>query len=651
MIAAMIGRRRCAVAMGLGALALVVGGVPLRGQDGSRGLKPVRVEKKRALLIGNAAYVGASTLKNTIADVKALEGALIDLGFDSVTSEENLTQPEMVATMRAFAGQLGAGDLAFFYFSGHGVQVKTASDGNEGAENYLLPVDFEADTLPSELPDEAYGAGRVQRMLRGSGAKVRVLVLDACRDNPFKTSRSGAGGLAKMEAEGDLIVYSTGAKGVAWDNPQGALGLYMTHLLPELRRDRVELKEAFERTKAAVVEAAKVQGRSQRPAEYNDLIGRVYLRGGLEPPPPPPPPPPGEAEERARELLADAERLMLTADAMETREAKLELLKEVKNRLAGITYGHPGTDTARSLRSGEMVGKISLAGIESRIAALTIGPAGTQEEDRLPPPPPPPDPLRAGEQREYDGMEFVWVPAGEFLMGSESEHADGDEQPVRRVEISAGYYMGKHEVTQGEWEAVMGSNPSYFQNCGEDCPVEQVSWEAVQEFIGKLNAREGARGYSYRLPTEAEWEYAARAGSTADTPSGDLRIPGTNNAPVLDRIAWYGGNSGVSYAGGYDCSEWAEKQYSSSECGPQRVGGKAANAWGLHDMLGNVWEWVEDRYGEYPGGSVTDPAGPSSGSHRVERGGGWISIARDCRSSYRYGVTPGDRYYASGFAF
>ena len=254
---------------------------------------------------------------------------------------------------------------------------------------------------------------------------------------------------------------------------------------------------------------------------------------------------------------------------------------------------------------------------------------------------------RPGESREFAGMEFVWVPAGEFLMGSTSKESDDDEQPITRVRINQGFWLGKYEVTQEQWEAVMGSNPSNFQNCGPDCPVERVSWDDVQEFIGKLNAAAG--GNRYRLPTEAEWEYAARAGSRTDTPAGDLRILGMNNAPLLDGIAWYGGNSGVSYAAGYDCSDWGEKQYASSRCGTHPVGRKAPNAWGLHDMLGNVWEWTQDWYGSYPGGSVTDPQGSASGSGRVRRGGSWGIGARACRASNRYYFSPGRRSYALGF--
>ena len=161
----------------------------------------------------------------------------------------------------------------------------------------------------------------------------------------------------------------------------------------------------------------------------------------------------------------------------------------------------------------------------------------------------------------------------------------------------------------------MGSNPSLFDECGPTCPVENVSWDDVQEFIRKLNAAVGEE--RYRLPTEAEWEYAARAGTSGDRYSEDL-----------DAIMWYSANS--------------RKR-------SHPVGEKAPNAWGLHDMLGNVWEWVEDWYGGYPGGSVTDPRGPVSGSKRVVRGGSWSGVAGVCRASYRVRRSPGDRGRDLGF--
>ena len=184
---------------------------------------------------------------------------------------------------------------------------------------------------------------------------------------------------------------------------------------------------------------------------------------------------------------------------------------------------------------------------------------------------------------------------------------------MTQVRISRGFWLGQHEVTQSEWQGVMGTNPSEFSGCGQ-CPVERVSWNDAQEFIRSLNGRFG--GNRYRLPTEAEWEYAARAGTTGDRYGN------------LDAIAWYRDNSGGR---------------------THPVGQKAPNAWGLHDMLGNVWEWVADWYGGYPGGAVTDPRGPVSGSDRVDRGGGWGVSASYCRSSTRFSDTPGIRNAYLGF--
>ena len=214
-------------------------------------------------------------------------------------------------------------------------------------------------------------------------------------------------------------------------------------------------------------------------------------------------------------------------------------------------------------------------------------------------------------------MEFVWIPAGEFLMGSpEDEEGRRENERQHEVRISEGFWMKKYEVTQGEWESVMGANPSFFDECGSRCPVETVSWKDVQEFIRSLNERATGRGYRYRLPTEAEWEYAARAG-TSGVRHGEL-----------DEVAWYSGNSDLA---------------------THKVGQKRPNAWGLHDMLGNVWEWTGDWYGEYPAGKVTDSGGPSTGSGRVDRGGSWGNYARYVRSANRDYNSPGRRNGYIGF--
>lgn len=191
-----------------------------------------------------------------------------------------------------------------------------------------------------------------------------------------------------------------------------------------------------------------------------------------------------------------------------------------------------------------------------------------------------------------------------------------NERPTHRVVISHGFEIAKYEVTQAEWEGVMGSNPSHFK--GADLPVEQVSWNDVQSFIKRINDKKD--GYQYRLPTEAEWEYAARAGTTAD-------YGGPGN---LSEMGWHSGNAG-------------EKTH--------RVGTKKPNAWGLYDMHGNVWEWCQDWYdkGYYKNSPTTDPRGPNTGLQRVCRGGGWSYSADRCKSTSRAHPAPDDRHSFVGF--
>src|SRR5712691_6380873 len=221
--------------------------------------------------------------------------------------------------------------------------------------------------------------------------------------------------------------------------------------------------------------------------------------------------------------------------------------------------------------------------------------------------------------RNSIGMEFVLIPAGEFQMGSNDTEALSDEKPVHTVRLTKPFYLGKYEVTQAQWEAVMENNPSRYKG-DSALPVEKVSWQDVQEFISRLNARERGTAF-YRLPTEAEWEYAARAGSNRAYSFG-------NSAGDLGRYAWCDRNSG-------------DKTHP--------VGQLQPNAWGLYDMHGNVWEWVQDWYEAYSGGTAVDPAGPSKGWLRVARGGSRDRTARDCRSAARiYGV-PDVGYSDLGF--
>ncbi|MGM9799492.1 MAG: SUMF1/EgtB/PvdO family nonheme iron enzyme [Muribaculaceae bacterium] len=223
------------------------------------------------------------------------------------------------------------------------------------------------------------------------------------------------------------------------------------------------------------------------------------------------------------------------------------------------------------------------------------------------------------EKFEVNGVTFemVYVPGGTFTMGATAEQgssAEDDEKPTHSVSLS-GYYIGKYEVTQAQWKAIMGNNPSRFK--GDNLPVENVSWYDCQEFIRKLNQLTGKK---FSLPTEAQWEYAARGGK-----SGGTRYSGSDN---IGNVAWYGDNSGRK---------------------THPVGKKSPNDLGIYDMSGNVYEWCQDWKGDYSSYSQTNPTGPGSGSRRVDRGGSWSYVAWYCRVSDRSSDAPGNGYDNHGF--
>ena len=254
------------------------------------------------------------------------------------------------------------------------------------------------------------------------------------------------------------------------------------------------------------------------------------------------------------------------------------------------------------------------------------------------------------------GMTYEWIPAGVFKMGSPADEPGrfGDEGPQRQVTLSRGYWLSTYEVTQKLYEELMGTNPSHFKKAGLNAPIESVSWEEAVSFCERLTERERKfgrlpLGFEYGLPSEAEWEYACRGGTETALYTGGITIKGENNAPELNEIAWYGGNSGVRYEGAWDSSGWPEKEFDHKQAGTHEVGLKKANAFGLHDMLGNVWEWTSDWSGPYEGKEVVDPGGPKEGSYRVVRGGSWFCIARFCRAAFRSGVLPSGRDNVLGF--
>lgn len=508
----------------------------------TRDVQVIRVQRRWALVVGNSAYPN-SPLKNPVNDAADLSASLSRLGFQ-VTPKTNLTRRGFEQALNEFTRQVSAGDLALVYFAGHGVQVEN--------ENYLVPVDFNAES-EADVPYEAFAASRLRSRLEATGAAVRVLILDACRNNPFKFKRSGMGGLAAMTmaAEGTIIAFAAGDNQTADDNRVERNGLYTKFLLQALEQPGAHLKDVFERTRAQVYEAS---GRKQFPALYDMVVGRLILKEGS----------PAAAS---------------TATPMVNPPGSTVNEEDVYWRQCESAKGAFCEAYVERFPQGRFV----------RLAKLIIGPVSSPSPASLiKPTVPQPGKTRVGR----DGLTYVWIPPGEFRMGCSpgDNECDDDEKPARNVVIARGFWMGQTEVTQEAFKQWTGTNPSHFQ--GGKLPVENINWNQAKSYC---------EGVGLRLPTAEEWEYAARAGSRG------------SRYGQLDRTAWYHDNS--------------EKKTS-------EIASKAANDWGLYDMLGNVWEWTATRY--------------DARTYEL-RGGAWNLYSGDLRASNRLGYVPEGRDYIVGF--
>ncbi len=527
-------------------------------------LEPIQVQKKLALVIGNAAYRNASPLKNPVNDAAAMTAALRGLGVEVVEARD-VTLPQLDRLVAEFATKLQRGDFGLFYFAGHGIQVQL--------ENYLVPVEFDAaDEIDAKY--KAYAASRVRDKLEGSGARLRVMILDACRNNPFRGQRTGGGGLAPMQSgEGTLVAYATADNDVADDNPREANGLFTKHLVQALRTPGAHLKEIFESAREAVFAAS---GRRQRPYVYDGVFGRYYFTAPAAAAAPSPALDPMAFELAYWNSVKDS----LNAKMFESyvqRYPRGQFVEIARERIAELTPAPP---------------------------AAAVNPPAVSSS---PPPEPHIDPTGGPQpgtvrRNPRDGLNYVWIPPGRFQMGCSpgDNECGGNEKPAHPVTISRGFWMGQTEVTAGAYKK---------SGATDNLPVVGVSWQMAKTFCESTGGR---------LPTEAEWEYAARAGSPAA------------RYGTLDEIAWYSSNSGDRI---------------------HLVGTKQANAWGLYDTLGNVWEWTWDWYDEkyYSAGAAFDPQGPSTGSGRVVRGGSWGSYPRSARASSRVRLLPEDRSGSVGF--
>jgi formylglycine-generating enzyme required for sulfatase activity len=552
-----------------------------------------------ALVIGNGDYKGLPNLKNPVNDAIDMEASLTRLGFvveRLVNADLMQMENAIVKLTRNLASSKDS--MGLFFYAGHGVQ--------SGGVNYLIPS---RTSIVDEafLKSKAMSAQDLLDMMQHSGNKLNLVFLDACRDNPFGWARGGQRGLSVVgnQPPGSIIVYATGAGGTAADG-NGRNGVFTGELLKHIETPGLSLNDLLDRTAMGVLAATN---NAQNPAVYKQYFGTVFMKPGSP------------------------------------------AISAVPTPGAGVTGAgtRPGSVDAEASAKGSAnipAGSSTPATGVAGVPAASQGSLEPTDEAGAP------GPVLHGE---------VYVQAGSFQMGSSI--GDGDEKPVHTVSLKS-FWMMKTEVTVASWRLFsqksayastaekQGSglvftggawapkkdaswkNPYFPQT--ESHPVVLVSWYDAVEYANWLSRQDNLRpAYSikgttvscdwsaegWRLPTESEWEYAARGGSK----SRGYTYAGSNDVGI---VAWYDSTSGS---------------------GTKPVGIKKSNELGLYDMNGNVWEWCWDWFDNYSAGSRTDPKGPVSGSSRVNRGGSWHVGDSRTRLTSRSDYAPDSRGSYLGF--
>ena len=559
--------------------------------------------KRVALVIGNDQYQTIAKLSNARNDASLIAGVLTKAGF-AVTQANDLGRERLWSTIDAFKAGINKGDEVVFYFAGHGVQI--------GPAQLLLATDINSRT-EAQLQRDGVPLVDVQDALKD--ARVAIFIIDACRDNPFPKqglrSLGATRGLLPPEpSAGQIIMMSAGRNQKALDSVPGqtrANGLFTWELAQVIQTPGIEIRSAMERVKDAVDDKARAANHEQRPSLVNDLRGNFYFfaspvagTDNIVRPSPVAVAPEMSVAQREDAFWADAK----STGNKEAFEAYLGSYP--KGRYASLAR-------ANIARLSKDVQVVSAPPVVAPVITPPVTKPVITTPARLP----------GGTLKDCnDCPEMVVIPAGSFEMGGQAAaetppNRVGLGWPRHRVTLGA-FVMGRTEVTQGQWRSLMGGNPSRFSACGDTCPVEQVSWTDAKLFISKLNAKTGK---TYRLPSEAEWEYACRAGGH-EAYCGSGRV---------DDLGWYDANSGRA---------------------TQPVAGKKANAWGLHDMSGNVYEWTEDC------GNANYSGAPSDGrawvigdcSRRVIRGGAWSVPPDLLHAAFRF-MNPATDRYNSGIGF
>ncbi|MBI4985292.1 MAG: SUMF1/EgtB/PvdO family nonheme iron enzyme [Rhodocyclales bacterium] len=619
-----------------------------------------------ALIIGNSAYPTAP-LKNPANDAADLAYAMEKKGF-SVLLRENVSERGLKEAVEEFAKFLKKGGVGFFFFAGHGVQVKD--------QNFLVPVDasFQSE---ADIAFKSVSAEYVLARMAEAGNRVNVVVLDACRNNPCLSAQgSGNKGLAAMRVgqaeKGTFISYATSPGSTAADG-EGRNGLYTKHLLRSLELRDSDIDKVFGRVRSGVVQDT---GGQQVPWTTSSIIGNFYFDRGEE----------QEAAARpvAPTTLVSTEQERASISNVELPPYDPIEEKAFWQRIHGSSNAadyqnylknFPGGPNAafarfRLKRLGAPIPAITTAATDATRSDGAAQPARPTQLAALAPPsaaapvrPPPSAGFAAGASvRDCpDCPELVTVPAGEYMMGSDPNEPgrEPDEGPVHRVRISGALAVGKFEVSRGEFSAFAketnfsqkpGCNstrggrfarlksatwqaPGFGQSAKD--PVVCVSWEEAQSYIRWLSKKTGK---AYRLLSEAEWEYVARAGGPSGSYWGAENAGACRHANVADQSAQ------ADVPGpGFACRDGF------TQTAP--AGSFNANGFGVFDMLGNAWEWVADCWNKNYDGAPDNGAARNTGTcdERVFRGGAWNSKPILVRTGYRDREELGERHDNLGF--
>jgi len=654
---------RCCLRIGV-ALAALVGLAAVVGQDGGPIGQANAKEARVALIIGNSSYKDAP-LGNPANDASDLANALEKKGF-TVLVRENVGERGLKEAVDTFAKHLQKGGVGLFFFAGHGIQLKD--------QNFLVPVDIGFDS-ETDISYKSVSAEYVLSRMAEAGNRVNVVILDACRNNPFQQKGRASKGLGVMNVgraeKGTFIAYATSPGSTALDGV-GRNGLYTRHLLQALDSPDSDIDKVFGLVRTGVVR--DTEG-AQVPWTSTSVIGSFYFDVAQDLAAQQRPVKPLSAQPDAQSEPAPA-----SYDPVQER-AFWERIKDSRSAADYSAYLEKFGGSPRGAYARWMVqkygGVLPATAPSARAAAAVVTPPA-QVAIIAPAPTPAPVPSAPAQAVVSGGAlsasgalvrdcpqcpELVVVPGGDYVMGSgkEEKFREPDEEPAHRVSVAGPIAVGKFEVTRGQYAAFVRETarehkPGCYSNRGgryhkdpkaswqnpgfeqkDDEPVVCVSWDDTQAYVAWLSKKTGK---AYRLLNEAEWEYVARAGTRGRHYWAEADDAAACRYANVADTSFKAFSAGTQF---FPCSDGFA--YTSP------VGRFPANAFGVHDMLGNAWEWVEDCWNEGYAGApdLAQPRLNGSCTERVFRGGAWDSRPNLVRVAYRDRESKGDCHDNLGF--